>query len=284
MTDYIPAEGAEHLTYPIDTGELQPALLAAWAAWQPADPPFVLDGDRTILTADDSAAAVVIRSSWQTAYTAPDFAAERDGRLHLGLLPHPFCGDLRRASVYVLMLNPGLGPTDYYGEYEVPGYRSAVLAMLRQDLPPDAIPFMLLDPQYAWHGGFRWWHGKFAGIIAQLADAWSIPFAEARAHLGRQIASIELMPYHSATFSAGGWLGSLPSVALARAFVRDYVVPRVLADEAIVVVTRQAAAWDLPEHPGIVRYSSGEARAAHLTPNSRGGAAILDWLLRSAAR
>lgn len=35
MTESIPAEGAEHLAYPTDTGELQPDLLAAWAAWQP---------------------------------------------------------------------------------------------------------------------------------------------------------------------------------------------------------------------------------------------------------
>ena len=256
-------------------------LLDEWAAWRPGRTPFVLEADRANLTADGGAGSLAMYESWADLHRAPDFGAPGDSRLHLGLLPHPFCGDLRRASIYILMLNPGLGATDYFGEYEVPAYRTALLAMLRQNFPLDGTPFLFLDPQYAWHGGFAWWHGKLAAVIGQLTKEWGVPFAEARARLGRQIASIELLPYHSASFrDSGGWLRELHSVALAKAFVHEVVVPRVERGEAVAIVTRQAVAWNLPDHPGVIRYSGQEARAAHLSPRSPGGKAILDQMRR----
>ena len=97
-------------------------LIDAWADWQPDSPPFVLDGDREVLTSQRSARAVVTHRSWQEASQAPDFSEPGDRKLHLGLLPQPFFGDVQNASIYVLLLNPGIGPSDYYGEYEVPEY------------------------------------------------------------------------------------------------------------------------------------------------------------------
>jgi hypothetical protein len=66
-----------------------------------------------------------------------------------GLLPQPFIGDLRLASIYVLSLNPGLQPSDYYGEYAVPEYRNAFLANLKQQFHEKAPPFIFLDPHYS---------------------------------------------------------------------------------------------------------------------------------------
>ena len=120
-------------------------------------------------------------------------------------MPHPYAGDVRNASVYILMLNPGVGWQDYFGEYEVPAFKNAVLATLRQRMAKNQLPFMYLDPQFAWHGGFGWWHGKLAGVIAELSKRWNIPFAEARVRLARELASVELVPYHSESYdNAGG--------------------------------------------------------------------------------
>ncbi len=255
-------------------------LLDSWANWHPASAPHVLDGDREILNSERSARAVVTYQSWCQASTASDFCAPGDRRLHLGLLPLPFSGDVRHATVYILLLNPGLGPDDYYGEYEVPKYRETLLANLKQEShDASRIPFPFLDPQFAWHGGFNWWHGKLAKVIERLASARRISFSEARSRLSSVIASIELIPYHSPAFrDAGGWVRNLRSVDLARQFVADFVLPRVRSGEAIVIATRKVTAWDLPEHPGVVTYSVTQARAAHLTPDSPGGRAILRHL------
>ncbi len=39
-------------------------LLQAWANWQPASPPFVLDGDIEMLNSHHSARAVITHRSW----------------------------------------------------------------------------------------------------------------------------------------------------------------------------------------------------------------------------
>jgi hypothetical protein len=137
-----------------------------------------------------------------------------------------------------------------------------------------------VDPQFSWHGGFGWWHGKFARLIGRLAEGWNVSFAEARARMGSKLAVIELVPYHSSVFHDRGWIRELHSVALARAFVRDRVIPRVRHGEAIAIVTRQASTWNLPDHSRVIKYNGQQARAAHLTPDSPGGSAILKLLLR----
>ncbi len=132
-------------------------LLGEWSRWKPDSTPYILEADRNILLPLKNKWAVM---NWKEAYDAADFGAPGDRRLHLGLLPLPFCGDLRRASIYVLMLNPGLGPNDYYGEYEVPEYRNALLSTLSQACSVERTPFLFLDPRFSWHGGFGWWHGQ----------------------------------------------------------------------------------------------------------------------------
>jgi len=254
-------------------------LLKEWARWEPSHLPFVLGDDRERLEPAARSESVVTFASWSDAISDPDLGSPEDKRLHLGLLPQPFIGDLQRASIYVLLLNPGLEPSDYYGEYEVPGYRKAVLATLKQCFEGMARPFIFLDPQYSWHGGFRWWHRKLRKVIEAFADESKQSFAWARDRLAAELASIELLPYHSAKFcDAEGWLGKLRSVSLARAFVRQFVIDRVKRGEAIAVVLRKVLLWDLPDIPGVVQYEGKHAQGARLDPGSDGGGAILAQL------
>jgi hypothetical protein len=258
---------------------MKSTLLTAWSNWTEQGVPYILEEDRHVLESLRSSKAITTFTSWPEVYSAEDFAAPGDTRLQLGLLPHPFCGDLKNAEIYILMLNPGYGPHDYYGEYEVPKYRQAVLANLKQIFNPDALPFFLLDPKFSWHGGFTWWHRKFAKVIEELAKLHDVTYAEARAELAGKIASIELLPYHSTSFRDGdGWVRQLDSAMLAREFVHDYVMPKVENGKAIVIVTRQAKVWNLPTTSGVIRYTGTEARGAYLTPHSHGGRAILNRL------
>lgn len=219
-------------------------LLQAWAHWKRNKPPYVLDSDQDTLISARTAQKVTMVPSWPDAYRAEDFCVPKDHRLHFGLLPQPFCGDLCRASIYILLLNPGLSPSDYYGEHEVAAYRKALSANLKQKFRRGSPPFLFLDPQYSWHGGFDWWHGKLAGLIASLVKAWDVPWAEARGRLARELASIELVPYHSANFALPDHvIRSLQSVKLARRFVLDKLVPRARSGDCLLVVTRAAKHW-----------------------------------------
>ncbi len=255
------------------------ALLETWAQWNPIQPPFVLESDRDVLKSDKSVRAVVAHDSWGKVVMQPDFCAPGDRKLHLGLLPQPFCGDVLGANIYFLLLNPGVGPGDYYAEYEVPAFRATLLANLKQRFEKEATPFLFLDPRFAWHCGFDWWNGKMAGIIKRLAGHWGLSYADARQRLGASVASLELVPYHSASFhDADNWLGRLPSAELARDFVAETIMPRVQSGKAIVIVVRKASEWRVVQQPGVVVYTPGQARAGHLTPDSPGGKAILKHL------
>lgn len=252
-------------------------MLESWRSWKPDGRRLSLVADGQLL--DQLRPRPTIHRNWAAATCAPDFCAPDDTRLHLGLIPQPLVGDVLGASIYILLLNPGLSPDDHYGEYEVPAYRRALLANLKQQWHREAVPFIFLDPQYSWHAGFAWWHGKFARVIERLAASRCISFASARRTLASRLASIELIPYHSARFSNRGHLiERLRSAELARDFVRQVVVPRVKQGKAIAIVARQARAWDLPSVSGVVKYTGAEARGAHLTPASRGGKAILRQL------
>ncbi|HEV8113174.1 MAG TPA: hypothetical protein VGR31_10390 [Planctomycetota bacterium] len=255
------------------------SLLDAWSSWTPTTAPFILPADREILASDRSRRATTTLTSWEAARDAENFEEPGDRRFHLGLLPHPYCGDLRRASIFVLLLNAGHGPTNYYGEYAVPEYREALLATIRQDFTSIPRGHLYFDPRFAWHGGFRWWHGKFAGVIGELATMWSATYAEARSRFAQSLASIELIPYHSPKFhDPDRWLSRLQSVRLARDFVHNSVLPRVLGGEAIVIATRKVGLWGLPQHPGVICYDGVQARGAHMTPLSPGGSEILRFL------
>ena len=254
-------------------------LLQEWAEWKVESPPYILASDLPLIMSERSAQATVIKRSWAEAITADDFCAPGDARLHLGLLPIPYIGDLRRATIFLLMLNPGLGPDDYFGEYQITGFREALLSNLKQDFSDKSQPFLFLDPQYSWHGGFDRWHSKLAGVIGELAKIWRTTYSSARTELGRSLACIELFPYHSRSFNdIGGWLQNLQSVQLARSYVHDVVMQRVHCKEAIVIVTRQSRVWGITESDCVVVYTCREARAAYLTPSSRGGKAIIAHL------
>ncbi len=255
-------------------------LIQEWAEWASDRPPFILRADEEVLLSARSLASIApTYIKWEDVYSQSEHGRPGDRKLQLGVLPHPFCGDVLNAEVYILMLNPGYESHDYFAELEVSAYREAALKNLRQEFDHDAYPFYLLNPEFAWSGGYAWWHKKFASIIDEISKKTGMSYADVRRHLSQKIASIELVPYHSTSFyDPASWTKKLESAKLARKFVNEYVLPKVQKDEAILIVTRQVREWNLPEHNNITAYSNGEARGAHLSPASRGGRAIIERL------
>ncbi|MDZ4386582.1 MAG: hypothetical protein U0998_05090 [Moraxellaceae bacterium] len=256
------------------------SLLKAWSCWQPSTAPFLLDADIPAFEKHLKPKNLqVTLESWEAARDSNDFCSPIDSRFHMGLLPQPFMGNVSNAKVYVLLLNPGLGPHDYYAEYQVTAYREALMRNLHQSFRSDDLPFLFLDPKYAWHGGFTWWQGKLAQVIQSLSQSRKCSFAEAQRYISLNLASIELVPYHSKSFKAPSrFIEDLESAKLARHFVNHHVLPRVRNKEAIVIVTRRVNEWGLTERDGVILYDKNQARGAHLSLASKGGRAILEFL------
>jgi len=255
-----------------------PNLLDAWKELRTDQQPFVLPGDELVLSDPNLSSRF---EGWGAFTADPDFGKPGDNRLHLDLLPIPFVGNLKSASIFLLMLNPGLSAQDYYGEYEVPAYKTALLNNLKQTEEAD---FVFLDPRFAWHGGFNYWHTKLRHVIDDLSSKLSITYGQARSILQSRLAAIELVPYHSASFAVPSQkFEQLRSVKLAHAFVQN-LLPRAREGECLIIATRAVKHWNLPEQNNVVNYSPNEARSAHLSPHSRGGSAIIEFIQRSYER
>ena len=83
------------------------------------------------------------------------------------------------------------------------------------------------------------------------------------------------MPYHSRKFGSESLIENLRSVEIMRSFVNDYLLPKAQNNKATIIVTRKAKIWGLTKSKNVIVYNKNEARSAHLTPNSKGGKAIL---------
>lgn len=264
-------------------------LIEAWRAWalQCEGPPYELDMDKKALHALKEQRKVAPFTDLDTAIKDERLSKGGDTRLHLGLIPVPFMGNVREASIYVLMLNPGLSLGHYF-EHKAPSFRDALIANLRQERLEGIKSFPIMDPQFAWHSGFNYWHQRLGRVIKLLADHKGMSFIQAREELASKLAVIQLVPYRSATFGHRELLeepkyGGLHSVKLVKDFVQSKVADRVSNREAIVIIARQVKTWEkflpagLPQKR-VVRYNSHEARGAWLGPRTKGGRAILKHL------
>lgn len=158
------------------------------------------------------AGAVAHHSQWSDVIRDPCFGAEVDRRLQLGLVPQPFMGNLKAAKVVIVLLNPGLGPAEFHAEFEHPAFREVLLQNLQGELARSEFPFLFLDPTWAWTGGYSWWYSRLRRIIADFEKSLGSRRA-AQSFVAQNVASLELVPYHSQKEPRRHQ--QLPSVALA---------------------------------------------------------------------
>jgi hypothetical protein len=250
-------------------------LIEFWKKCDLKKPPFVHPGDWDIINSQKPGLVQGIPSNYARFVERPEFT---ENKLHLHLVPQPYAGNLKNAEIVILLINPGLGYTDYWGESEIPSFRERLEDNLlqRHDDSSD-FPFMWLDPSLCWHGGFIWWEKKLQEVINTIAiKRFDGNYRAALSAVSKKIASVELVPYHSFSFGAHSLINRLPSVRLMHDFVRKQLVPKAIGRKLTLIVTRQVKTWSLPSgHEHIKTYSGGQSRSASLTSKSPGGQVIL---------
>ena len=192
-------------------------------------------------------------------------------------MPVPYLGSLESADIYVSLLNPGFGLDDYQ-EIGSPALRRALSNVLSQT--GDAL-FPFLNPDFVWHGGFRWWERKLRPVLEEIAKEKDTSYLDILEMASQRICALELFPYHSAKFRGESLLETLPSTRCMFEFIAKTVVPRVSRGDAILIVTRQRTLLrrNVPSGTApIIVYSGGQERGAHLGLETEGGKAILQRL------
>lgn len=249
-------------------------LISGWQSCDLTSPPYLFPEDVSHIASGDSK----VFQSFDEYVASKEFGLSSDTSLHVGLLPIPFVGNLEKASIFVLMLNPGLSAGDYFAEYHNSEFRNAHIRNLRQENENDEYPFIFLSPQFAWHPGFGYWHKKFDDVIEKLVKQSKITYQEAMNTLAKSLVCLELLPYHSKAFGSGSLLKNLPSVNAMLNFVHEVLIPKAKDGKVIIIATRSVKNWRLPKHKNIITYEGGETRSAHLSLTSRGGMAIANHL------
>jgi hypothetical protein len=217
--------------------------------------------------------------------TSCDIADSKQSKqLHLGLLPAPHTGDLTSAEIVIVALNPGYGVENYVEQDDV-DFRNRLKQQIHQRFSSeDDYPLLTLDPATQGRGGYKWWNtqGRLGGVIQRIADHKFRNHpnrnGEARRLLAKTIATLEVMPYISKEYSAR--CNQIPSVKRARSLLHDYLKPRALSGELLVIVTRSLTNLGMPygeKTQTLVLCNPKKARNLSLTPHSEGGGAILKW-------
>lgn len=205
-----------------------------------------------------------------------------DSKFHLNLVPVPYAGNILDAKIYILMLNPGFGILDYYSETRDSLYKDYAIKNVRQELNDDDFPFLYLNPKFLWHGGGQYWEGKLRDIIHNIAQSGSLSYVDSLSFLSKNIAVLELVPYHSKSYTLKDKIYSqLYTPKMMLDFVHDHVIPKATAGKACIISTRKSKLWSLPQNENIVIYEKGQTRGAHLSGNTSGGKKILEFLSRN---
>jgi hypothetical protein len=218
-------------------------------------------------------------SGWGKAISSSEFAmtdqvVKPNEKFYFNLIPQPFAGKLLTAKVYILLLNPGLGNLDLFAEEQSPEYRNKLVKSLRGNCP-----HLYFDPSLHWTGGFQWFTRKFKTLIKEVQKDKSWSMQQTLSFFAEHVATIELVPYHSAHFSLNQKvIDQLQSVNLVREFVCNELVKRAKAGDCTIIVSRKAREWGIKASKNIVVYTAMEARGAHLSAKTRGGEAILKQL------
>ncbi len=164
------------------------SLVEGWRKCNLESPPYLFLGDEKHLSwfLDTK-----IYCSFEEYVTSPEFGVS-DTKLHLGLLPLPFAGNLEAASIFILMLNPGLSAGDYFAEQKVLEFKNAHIRSLRQENADDDFPFIFLNPDFAWHPGFGYWQKKFHNLIDEIRKKHQISYQNAMRILSKKLACLDL--------------------------------------------------------------------------------------------
>lgn len=245
------------------------ALTNAWRRVNHRKTPIILRGDEAVLEYGNN------RSSDR--FAQDPLLLDPGKQFFLNLIPAPYTGPIRTASVYLLLLNPGFSSLDLFAEEREPKLRRRLIRNLSGNTPN-----LSFDPKFHWTGGFRWTLSKFRKLIDVISTERRLYTPKEKLDFfANQIAILELVPYHSPSFPLSPTeFNNLQSVELMKDFVEKFVIPRAKADECTVVITRKVKEWGVGRGKNVILYGPGEARGAHISPQTRGGKAILKRLRR----
>ena len=201
-----------------------------------------------------------------------DADASLHRKLHRNLLPQPFAGDLKKASVFLLYGNPGVALSDYYDDHRNDRYAELCRMNLRGELDS----FVWLHPDIATTGPGIYWRQTFKALAKEITQrTGDLPEASFN-RISRSVALVEAGAYHSKQ-TPGERLFQLRSSRVAGDFARNELRSRALRGECFILVWRRARFWGIEADANILVRPPARAQGRYFEQCEHG--AILQQIL-----
>lgn len=164
---------------------------------------------------------------------------EANQGFHCSLRPVPYLGNLQKADIFILLLNPVVGYSDY-GTDARAEFRDALVQNIHQNFEGDGGRCLALDPQSWWSSWFSWYEKMLRTTISKYVEDAKKTYLDALDDLSRRLAIIELVPYYSSNSGRGkvkmGLVRELKSAQAAKEAAQELV--QGAADDKVLVVVR----------------------------------------------
>lgn len=180
-------------------------------------------------------------------------------KFHFNLIPIPYIGDIKKAKIYILMLNPGFEILDYYAESKDNELKYSLINNLRQENFDPKYPFIFLNPKFLWHGGGRYYENRFKELIEKAkGDTYDKQLSQ----VAKKVAVLQLVPYHSKNYKQSE--KPLPkSSNRIQNFVMNELLPK--AGKEIEIIFVRGDKWgDLKTNVNVIK-SDKKQRSSHIS-------------------
>lgn len=180
--------------------------------------------------------------------------AKANHGFHCSLMPVPYLGNLKKTDIFILLLNPVVGYSDY-GTDACAEFREALLQNMHQNFEGGNARCLALDTRFWWSSWFSWYEKMLRKTISEYARVAEKTYLDALGDLSRRLAIIELVPYYSSNRKRGEvnmkLVQELKSAQAAKEAAQE-LVQRAADGEVLVVVRWGRKQWEIERGENVV--------------------------------
>jgi hypothetical protein len=206
-------------------------------------------------------------------------------KIHSKLIAQPYYGNIKKAHICFLFLNPGFDPDDYDDESEETengcNFRGVLIKAIKQeemDYPfyplnpelkrskPDSKLKNTDDPRRDWTGARKYWESKLKSVIKYFKEK-GLCEENIRNLIQKEFCVIELFPYHSKEFGIPDKHLCLPNGIPSVNECRKYVDELSKDNEKLIIILRKSKIWKLEKNKHILINGPKEARSGTIGPH-----------------
>lgn len=215
-------------------------LINFWRNLDLNNRPFIHPGDQDALMDINQ-----LNVSFDEFVGNPDYLFGENEQIQTGLLPSPYTGNLKKASLFILMIKPGFHANDYYSEYNCTEFRNALMNNLKQENFDEDYPFLYLNPLFSHTSEGDYWLRKFKQVIGHLKNNIDgVSYEEILKLISKNVCALELFPYHSKNFRLSQKrMNNCASVGLVK-----NLIPELIRADKYIFCLRQPENWGVNEN------------------------------------